>query len=141
MVRGLLTGSGLTTWDDGPGTLSLVNDVLVTEVLVAEPGVEVVTGTDIGVVFSFDARSGAMPPLGQDSELPAADGTSSPEGAVPVAAFLTDEGAPHGTWQIDGPDALAVGCSGEPLGGLIGDGPGWDAVADIEDLAERVRDR
>lgn len=133
VVRGFLTDATFGTAAD-PTDFTFVYDLVVEEVLRADDGVDVAPGTEVGVSLTFvlDGPDGSAPPLGDVAEVTG----DRPDGAIPVVAFLTDEGATPRLWRVDGPYGLAVGCPGQLAGGLIGP-EGWGM--EMGELADNAR--
>jgi len=135
VVRGFLTDTAIGSDPDAaPSELTFVYTLVVEEVLRADPDVDVAVGTEVGVRLTWvlGDRDHAAPPLG---DLAGVGGLDSPDGAIPVVAFLTDEGTPYRMWQVDGPYGLAVGCGAQRVGGLVGE-EGWGMeIGELADVA------
>lgn len=137
VVRGQLVDSLLTSLPaDGPP--ALVYQLVVEEALHADGPDEVAAGqvVDVVVPFTYDVDGWPPPGLGEYDL-----GGQVPRGSgVPVVAFLTHDGPAQATdWYVDGPNGLAVACPGGALGGMVGVGPAWTALAGVDALADLAR--
>lgn len=140
VVRGRLVDAELGAArppGSGPLEFNLVYRLRVDETLrlgagTERPGV----GDQLPVEVTVDLKDGPKPPmLGGMAAMDPTDPPVPDKTGVPVIAFLVPADDAPGLWRIDGPDALAIGCPGHPVGGLIGRGPGWPATLDLDALA------
>lgn len=139
VVRGKLVGSGLGASELG-GEMSMVYRLVVEEVLVDRSDRGLVAGETVSVPVEFTFDGENIPGLGDLGQVGYESDLVPPEAGVPTIVFLVDDGAVlPDELRLAGPSALAVGCPGGPLKGLVGSDSAWQALSDLDALADAVR--